>query len=212
MGPEEDEAQRLHDRRMERIAREEAEVAKLRAELAHHVVALKAANDGWQKSMEERDRLELQSQEYKDAADLWGTRWSRLKGNFDKLELQHREAAKMASILLDYIHALKRHEGSIENCGQEPCPATIEFLSTSGKGKDDGHACCVHDGKVCSYHEDCSDIQKQRGMEKRNDICRVALPYGQSGVPDFCTMHNPCPIHPKEGENYNDLGVETDKD
>lgn len=49
------------------------------------------------------------------------------------LELQYREAAKMASILLDYIHALKRHEGSVENCRQEPCPATIEFLSKSQK-------------------------------------------------------------------------------
>lgn len=47
---------------------------------------------------------------------------------------------------------------------------------------------------------------------KRNDKCGVALPYGQSGVPDFCTMENPCPVHPKAGENYNDLGAETDKD
>lgn len=47
----------------------------------------------------------------------------------DAVFLQYREAAKMASILLGYIHDLKRHEGSIENCGQEPCPATLEFLS-----------------------------------------------------------------------------------
>lgn len=46
----------------------------------------------------------------------------------------------------------------------------------------------------------------------KNDRCRVALPYGQSGVPDFCEMIKPCPRHPDQGENYNDLGVETDRD
>lgn len=54
---------------------------------------------------------------------------------WNSVNLQRREAAKMASILLDYIHALKRHEGSVENCGQKPCPATLEFLSKREKQK-----------------------------------------------------------------------------
>ncbi len=44
---------------------------------------------------------------------------------------KYREAVKMALILLDYIHILKHHPGRLENCEQEPCAGTIEFLGTS---------------------------------------------------------------------------------
>lgn len=41
---------------------------------------------------------------------------------------------------------------------------------------------------------------------KRNDLCRVGLPYGQSGVPDFCVLPRPCPIHEKDGEGCENCG------
>lgn len=69
------------------------------------------------------------------AISHWRGRAEAAERQVTATDLQYREAAKMASILLDYIHALKRHEGSVENCQQEPCPATIEFLSKSEKRK-----------------------------------------------------------------------------
>jgi len=54
----------------------------------------------------------------------------------DKLLLQYREAAKMAFVLLGYIHSMKRHDGGIQDCTKEPCPATVEFLGKHEKRND----------------------------------------------------------------------------
>ncbi len=60
----------------------------------------------------------------------------------EQLELQYREAAKMALVLLEYIHSLKHHDGGIQNCTQEPCPATVEFLGKHEKRK------CLREGLI----------------------------------------------------------------
>lgn len=61
-----------------------------------------------------------------------------LKAERDRLLLKYRQAEKMASVLLDYIHALKNHPGQINSCKAEPCLATIEFLKKDTRGCDCG--------------------------------------------------------------------------
>lgn len=49
----------------------------------------------------------------------------------------------------------------------------------------------------------CPEIKKVFGdtvMVKPKEWCKVGLPYGQSGVPDFCNLPRPCPMHEKDGE------------
>lgn len=53
----------------------------------------------------------------------------RLIEEIDRLNLRNREIDKMSSILIQYIHDLKRHQASIQFCKEEPCPATLEFLA-----------------------------------------------------------------------------------
>jgi hypothetical protein len=55
------------------------------------------------------------------------------RSNFEAMKLQGRENGNMVSILIQYVHDLKRHKESVQFCKEEPCPAALEFLS---KAKD----------------------------------------------------------------------------
>lgn len=51
----------------------------------------------------EVNNLNLQNQEYKSSADLWATRWSGLKGNFEKLEKENAQLLLQNSALVEMV-------------------------------------------------------------------------------------------------------------
>lgn len=56
-------------------------------------------------ALKERDAAILHGQEYKASSDLWATRWSRLKGNFEKLDLENMELKKLIAETLPFMKA-----------------------------------------------------------------------------------------------------------
>lgn len=75
-------------------------------------------------------------------------------------------------------------EGKLINWGKEQAEAHMKAMP--------GHAAMGEGARwTCA---DCDGI-----ILKLTPICRVGMPFGMSGVPDFCAKPTPCPTHPKEG-------------
>jgi hypothetical protein len=64
----------------------------------------------------------------------------------DALKLQNRESGNMISVLIQYIHDLKRHQASIQFCKEEPCQATLEFMGRAENRKSGPECTCSIDG------------------------------------------------------------------